>query len=1323
MNMKELSEQSNSLRRDSIKYIIFFLIIVLMPINIFADHCKILNVNDGMPGNTVRAIAQDRYGFIWFGTYNGLCRYDGYNFAIFKNDSHNAMSLLDNKVYTLYSTQYGIWVGTGKGLDFFSYATNRFNHCYYKAVNSTKAFVPLGTIKDIVIHGKQLYVTNDLGELFCHEKGFIFKKMSFDVAPHIGWYGIVPYKDRLLLAQASDGIYVLDPLTGKALSKYGKGLSTAGCSLYFDKSSNILYVGFGIGFKTTAYQLMDNNQIKELKIQLPSNVNSITSYKGQLIFATDGQGLIYKKNNNWISQRQNNSNLSSDVICDFLVDRDDNLWVGTHLGGVAIYSESINWFDCLSVSNRNLNCDFVSAVYSDGDYIYIGTDGGGLTIYNLKTKISRTLTSSNSRLLGNNILSLFKKGDNLWMSIYGHGLCKFSLKDNSLKVITKGKSGLASSHVLQIASDSYGRIWCIGEVNTVYDEVTDRFITLPYLKTVNSISFDGENAWLSTLNQGLYKISTRNYRLLAHYSVSSGDIKLSTNTLYHVFVDSKHQVWFSTAYSGLYMLDEKKRKITFYGIKNGLTNTQVTSILEDKSGSLWMSSMNGLFKFNPKTQNFIRFGMDERLSLFEYFNNSGFYRDGRMYFGSTKGLVSFEPEKVKYDSRSKPIFVSSVELINKNGTKIEVPFNAQKVMKLSFVDRFFTINLTIPQLITGSKILLKCYLKGLDKAWREIPNGRQISYTNVPPGKYDFYVSSTNNEGQWTTPASCLQVIIYPPWYRSTIAWIVWIILFLVAMYSIFHFVRHEIQIKQMVRMKEIEEDTSRRINEAKLNFFTNITHELRTPIFLITAPLEELLSTGSNTIQVHKSYLSSVYRNALRLSKLISRIIDFRKLELEKLKLELQNLNVVSFCKDLTIDYEALCLQKGIVFVFQPDRAIIQLDFDPEKLESIISNLVSNAFKYTPEGGKIVFSIVEFETDVEFTVEDNGIGVDKQYHEAIFDNFFQVNPLQTSYSGDGIGLSFVKKLIELHGGKIKLESELKKGSKFIFTIPRQNIEQAVVSTPIMLSSIQEIERPVQTLKTPRFAQSPAAGHTILLIDDENEAIDIIERFLINDFHILKASNGLDGYNLMKENHPDLVICDLMMPKMTGHEFLSIVKKDKKLAHIPIIVFTAKTNEEDMLAAFESGADAYLTKPVSLKLLRKRIDSLLEQADSVDIANTISKRDNKSYTKEEQKFLLRCKEIIDDNLTNQEFDLTFFAAKLGMSHSSLYKKIKIVTGLSAIEFVNEYRIFKAIRFMNEGETNIGAISVKCGFNDIRTFREAFKKKMKVTPREYLQQLL
>lgn len=522
-----------------------------------------------------------------------------------------------------------------------------------------------------------------------------------------------------------------------------------------------------------------------------------------------------------------------------------------------------------------------------------------------------------------------------------------------------------------------------------------------------------------------------------------------------------------------------------------------------------------------------------------------------------------------------------------------------------------------------------------------------------------------------------------------------------------------------MVQMKELEKDTARNINEAKLRFYTNITHELRTPIFLITSPIEELLSTtAKGVVQVPKSYLTAMYRNAMKLNKLISRIIDFRKLESGKLRLELQRLNVVVFCRDLAEDYEALCQQKNIIFHFLPVKTIIPLDFDPEKLETILSNLISNAFKYTPEGGKIVLSIDETDEAVRFTVEDNGIGIKKEFHEAIFDRFFQVDPSQTISESDGIGLSFVKHLVDLHDGTVRVESEPERGSRFIFDIPRRSVEEEEVlveESPILVEPEPEKKAAVVS------ALSPAAIHSVLIIDDEPEILEMLERSLINDFKVLKANNGMDGLTLAQKELPDVIICDVMMPKMSGTDFLSIVKGDKKLAHIPVIMLTAKTSEEDKMAAFDCGADAYLTKPISLRYLRKRIDHLLARTESVEVVNMLAQT-NKNYSKEEQRFLLKCREIIDDNLTSPDFGIAFFAEKLGMSHSSLYRRIKTITGMSAIEFINEYRIFKAVQFFREGETNISAVCVKCGFNDIKSFRDVFKKKMQITPKQFVMQL-
>lgn len=390
--------------------------------------------------------------------------------------------------------------------------------------------------------------------------------------------------------------------------------------------------------------------------------------------------------------------------------------------------------------------------------------------------------------------------------------------------------------------------------------------------------------------------------------------------------------------------------------------------------------------------------------------------------------------------------------------------------------------------------------------------------------------------------------------------------------------------------------------------------------------------------------------------------------------------------------------------------------------MEILLSNLISNAFKYTPEGGKIVLSIDETDEKITLVVEDNGIGIKKEFQDAIFERFFQVENTEIFSTGDGIGLSFVKHLVELHDGTIHVESELNKGAKFIVELPKKERGDEPVSSEeeIIIVPKSEKDNAYVSLAV-ESASSPAAPHTLLIIDDESEILDMLERFLSGDFKILKASNGMDGLSLVQTALPDIIICDVMMPKMSGTDFLQLMKGDKKLAHIPVIMLTAKTSEEDQMVAFDCGADAYLTKPISLKYLRKRIDQLLARVESAEVVNSLAKTEKK-YSKEEQKFLLKCREVIDNNLNNSSFEIMAFAEHMGMSHSTLYRKIKGMTGMTVVEFINEYRLFKAVQYFKEGETNIGTVCAKCGFNDVKHFRDLFKRKMNMTPKQYVLSL-
>lgn len=1302
------------------KFVILLLLITSSSLH--AKHFKVLDISDGLSNNTVKCITQDKQGFIWVGTFDGLCRFDGVDFTVFRHDPNDSLSIVSNHVEALLTVEDGLWVATMQGLSFYSNKENRFYSCNRYFPTGEKQKIK-SVVKNIVRAGNKVFV-NVHNELLVLTDQRTFESCTYNEGASC--FSIATYKNNQLLLHTTRGLRLIDPDQEVIISKLDfRENDATDHSLYYSENTDVIYVGNGIGYGSKVFRINENREFEKLDVPVPSDVKVAIDYDGGTFFGTDGNGLVSLHGQDMNRFTPENSKISSDAIHALFVDRDSNLWIGTYRGGLNLCSTLYSWFNSLTMVNKQLTHGVVTAVFPEKNQLYIGLDGGGLNIYDKTSGRTSVYTTANSNIAGNHILSFSGDGRYIWMAIYGKGLCRYSPSTQSFKTFTLPPVNEESNlnRIWEIQDDGRGYIWIIGENICLFDKSSETFTCINELNGVwaSGIRIDKDVVWLSSTTSGLYKLDRVTGKIIKHYFKESKEMPIASNDIRYIFIDSKHSLWFATEYSGLYKLDDTSNTITSYGVRNGLTERSVVSMQEDRFGYYWLGTGNGLFRYDPKNDTFIRFGKEDNLPFVQFNYNACSSQDDALYFGAIGGVAWFNPEKIKYEQCSNLVYFIGLELLNRDKKVINLYGEVPEEIHLSYDQNFFTIYFSTPELVSPNKVSFSCYMENFEQGWHDISHNRKISYTNVPPGEYTFYVRSSDSDGRWSENVSCLRIVITPPWWKTGWAFCLWGMMVLVVLYFIFWFYRHELNIKHMVRLKELEKNTAKGISEAKLSFFTNITHELRTPIFLITAPLEELLTSGKGPVQVPKSYLIAMYRNAMRLNKLISRIIDFRKLESGKLKLELQRQNVVTFCKDLTVDYEALCQQKNIIFYFQPSKTIIPLDFDPEKLESILSNLISNAFKYTNEGGRIVFSIDEDDSSVVFVVEDNGIGIKKEYHEAIFDSFFQIDFSRTSTMGDGIGLSFVKHLVELHGGIVRVESIPERGSKFIFSIPK--IEQSEEKDTLEYTSfiIDREEKEQSKEQVIISAQSPIVAHSVLIIDDEKETVEILERFLIEDFKILKASNGIDGLAIAQEALPDIIICDIMMPKMDGTEFLSIVKGDKKLSHIPVIMFTAKTSEEDKMAAFDSGADAYLTKPISLKYLRKRIDHLLARSESVEVTNLMAKTE-KNYTKEEQRFLLKCKEIIDDNLTNADFDILFLAEQLGMSHSSLYRKIKSIAGMSIIEFVNEYRLFKAVQYFKEGETNINAVSVKCGFNDLKNFRDAFKRKMKMSPKQFVLQL-
>lgn len=1291
---------------------------------------RVIDSHAGLPDNSVTSIAQDADGYLWLGTFNGLCRYDGMSFMTFRNNPADSLSIISNIVNKVLPVSGGVYVGTGTGLDFYSYADGRFHRCY--VTDGGRRGQVSSDVKSLLAIGSKVFFTDSGGRL-CVTSGKGGREFV-RVQPGLEIYSVCAFGGGMMLAAGSAGVYMLaDDGRHVVASCADRPSALSKLNISYIPQTGMAYVGGGIGAGSSAYAV-SRGSIRRSDAFVPSDLMDVEWYGGSTLFATDGHGIITLAGGRVDRCVTYNSDLSGNVIYALFTDRMGDLWAGAYRTGLNHYVNGSDNFTLLSEEDGSLSFNIVTAVVPVGNKIFVGLDGGGLDIYDVAARRSAVLNSYNSDLPGDNVVAMTRDGDDLWMAVYTQGLVHMSLSTGRFTLYRMpGRAQDAVNNVWCMLDDGEGNIWIGGPRLYVFNKATRSFSAVKGLGVVNcsAIAQGGGYVWLSSKTLGIYKIDKRKRSVAAHY-MPGGSLGLPSRNVGYIYVDRGGTVWFSVSNVGLYSFNPVSGARRRYGAADGLTSPNVVSMVEDGGGNMWLGTDGGgLFRRNASGGGFTGYdGIADIPLTFTY--SAALRYGGNLYFGTTRGLLTFNPVQARLKRNNGKVGFTGLTLMD-GGKSLYLHGDSPQV-KLAYDENFFVVSFSVPELRAPNNVRFSCRLDGLEDKWRDLPNLREVAYTNVPPGHYTLYVRRMGADGQWGEP-STLGITVTPPWWSTAWAIALWIVLGLAIVVSVVAFLLNEQKIKQRMRITEIEKDATKRLSEAKLNFYANITHELRTPVFLIMAQLEELINTSKSAACVPSAYLKMMYKSAQKLNKLITRVLDFRRMDSGKLSLNLRRGDVIEFCKGLVEEYSALCEQKDISFSFVHDNGPLELNFDPERLEIILSNLVSNAYKYTKEGGSVQMSVRETPTDVVFAVKDNGIGILPDMQQAIFEDFFRTARGKAQSGGDGIGLSFVRELVALHKGSIHVESTPDVGSTFIFNIPKglgepgwQPGEDGAKAKPKSkrgrkpkAAALADDGKDVVCDGSVTSLPNDTADHSILIIDDERETVNLLERMLSQDFKIYKAFNGEDGLEQARQYRPDIILCDIMMPKMDGMELLSQLRNDPQLQAIKVIIFTAKATEEDMVQALDAGADDYVTKPISLRYLRKRIDRLVAQLDTMDVIGAISLK-KKDYNKEDQVFLMRCREVIDEYATNPDFNVDFLADKLAMSHSTLYKKVKQLTDMSLIEFVNEYKIYKAIQMFKHGIVNIEKVSTMCGFNDVKNFRILFKRKMNISPKDYIRGL-
>lgn len=1360
----------------------------LIPVFILAQRPELffkhINLEQGLSNSTIETIFQDSYGFMWFGTRDGLNRYDGYEMTVYANNPKETNSISDNYIRCIYEDKdRNLWIGTDNGLNRFNRKTNIFTRFKHQPGNSQ-------SLSSNIITS----ITQDINGILCIGTyggglNLLSKKNTFLSCRHIAVNRNSLSDDRVsclfrdnkdrLWVGTSNGLNLYDQKRKTFIPIFnneanGNKITT----IASDNKGKLL-----IGTEDNGLSIFDplNQMFRIINHQngVPGSLGSnqvrsvLCDRKGNIWIGTINGGLnLSQTNDNSFYHYQDNpddpESLSQRTVSALFEDRQGNLWVGTHRGGVNLSSPNTHKFKIYrqELNLNSLSYNDVKSFCEDKEgNIWIGTDGGGLNLFNREKKLFVHYKSNNydKKSLGSDAVLDIMQDDkeNLWIATWGGGLNLRKQGQLNFKQFMNSPNNLqsiSSNFVQKTYEDHDGKLWVAtyyGGLN-YFNSATGKFARFIGDATTNtklsgnntiSITEDAKlNLWVGTDDGGLNCYNKISHRITHYFDneEKKPDIRV-------LFTDSKGRFWMGQ--KGLYLFNETKQQFSIFTDKAGLSSEFIKGITEDDHGILWISTSNGLTQFNPESKVFKKYNTGDGLQGMEFEANACLKtKNGEMYFGGLNGFNSFYPNQIPINKFIPPVYITDFQIFNKKvkigepGSPLQTDIALTKEIHLSYDQSTFSFNFSALNYKTSENNQYAYKLEGFDKEWNCAGKERKASYTNLSPGKYIFYVKGSNNDGVWNEQASFIIIIITPPFWDTW--WFKTFILFsIIAIVVVFY------QFRRKLELKKLEESKKEEMHQIQLQFFTNISHEFRTPLSLILGPLEKLLQENPQSAANH--YYKVIYRNANRLMNLINELMDFRKTESGALKLNVMPGNLGIFLNEISEEFSELAIQKNMRFEVSIPGEIEEIWFDRQILEKIIINLISNSFKYTSDGGVITVETLEtltnfkpsFENElvlkndfqakkyIFLRVADDGIGISKETIGHLFERFYKITD---SHLGSGIGLAFVKSLTFLHKGSIYVYSEKNKGTEIIIAIPiskedyskKEKWIKDQKEVDVQLESIQHQYEPyhpsMDDTQTPsvNLGTSPTTPH-ILLVDDNEELRRFIKDSLEPDYYVTEAADGVSGFTKAKEEFPDLIISDVLMPIMDGIEFCKAVKEDIEISHIPFIMLTAKNAIESRIEGAESGADFYFDKPLSLQVLKLTLRNIFSQKQRLKekyFKDYHVEAKELVHSVKDKEFMDQLIEVVESQITNPDMNIDYICTKIGMSRTKLYQKIKNISGQSTGEFIRSIRLKKAVQIMTHQDVPLAEVMYSVGIQTQSYFTKAFKKEIGKTPSQFLKDL-